>query len=201
MLTSLCPMLSATPPELEVTAGHWPFADQIAEMTFISKCPFARTQDELSYFSSPGPPFKKKKASPSTASLPQVDVLVTTAGGIEEDFIKCLADTYIGDFNLQGSQLRKRGLNRIGNLIAPNDNYIKFEDWVMPILDAMLEEQQNQVRRGGRRAGRGVHRRVRRGQRGVPHGTQGEGSPFWHSVGGTGEGGTREGGGGGRGRV
>ena len=56
-----------------------------------------------------------------------------------------MADTYIGDFNLSGSFLRKRGLNRIGNLIAPNDNYIKFEDWVMPILDTMLEEQKNEV--------------------------------------------------------
>lgn len=71
---------------------------------------------------------------------------MTTAGGIEEDFIKCLADTYIGSFDLSGSLLRKRGLNRIGNLIAPNENYIKFEDWVMPILDAMLEEQKNQVK-------------------------------------------------------
>lgn len=75
----------------------------------------------------------------------QVDVLVSTAGGVEEDFIKCLADTYIGDFNLPGSMLRKSGLNRIGNLIAPNDNYVKFEDWLMPILDAMLDEQKNQV--------------------------------------------------------
>ena len=32
-----------------------------------------------------------------------VDALVTTAGGIEEDFIKCLADTYVGDFALKGA--------------------------------------------------------------------------------------------------
>lgn len=71
--------------------------------------------------------------------------MVTTAGGIEEDLIKCLAPTLIGDFRLPGDQLRKRGLNRIGNLIAPNDNYVKFEDWLMPILDTMLEEQKNKV--------------------------------------------------------
>jgi deoxyhypusine synthase len=35
----------------------------------------------------------------------------------------------------------RRGLNRIGNLIVPNDNYCKFEDWMMPILDAMKKEQ------------------------------------------------------------
>lgn len=31
-----------------------------------------------------------------------VDVLVTTAGGIEEDFIKCMGHTYMGDFALKG---------------------------------------------------------------------------------------------------
>ncbi|CAI5736102.1 unnamed protein product [Hyaloperonospora brassicae] len=70
-----------------------------------------------------------------------VDVLVSSAGGIEEDLIKCLAPTYIGDFALSGTNLRSRGLNRIGNLLVPNDNYCKFEDWLTPILDAMLEEQ------------------------------------------------------------
>jgi deoxyhypusine synthase len=31
-----------------------------------------------------------------------VDVIVTSAGGVEEDFIKCLASTYLGDFSLKG---------------------------------------------------------------------------------------------------
>lgn len=66
---------------------------------------------------------------------------MTTAGGVEEDFIKCLAPTYVGDFYLDGKTLRDRGINRIGNLLVPNDNYCLFEDWVTPILDQMLEEQ------------------------------------------------------------
>ncbi|ONM18117.1 Deoxyhypusine synthase [Zea mays] len=73
-----------------------------------------------------------------------VDVIVTTAGGIEEDLIKCLAPTYRGDFTLPGALLRSRGLNRIGNLLVPNDNYCKFEHWIMPILDKMLLEQSTQ---------------------------------------------------------
>lgn len=44
-----------------------------------------------------------------------------------------------------GEDLRKKGLNRIGNLLVPNDNYCKFEDWVMPILDQLLVEQEEQV--------------------------------------------------------
>ncbi|KAK1224384.1 Deoxyhypusine synthase [Marasmius sp. AFHP31] len=72
-----------------------------------------------------------------------VAAIVTTAGGIEEDFIKCLGHTYLADFNLDGADLRRRGMNRIGNLVVPNDNYCKFEDWLTPILDAMLAEQQS----------------------------------------------------------
>lgn len=70
-----------------------------------------------------------------------VDCIVTTAGGIEEDIIKCLAPTYLGDFHLKGKELREKGLNRIGNMLVPNENYCKFEDWVTPLLDKMLEEQ------------------------------------------------------------
>ena len=76
----------------------------------------------------------------------QVDSLVTTAGGIEEDLMKCMAPTYLGDFSISGSELRKKGINRIGNLLIPNDNYCKFEEWMFPILDSMLLEQNTQVR-------------------------------------------------------
>ncbi|KAG9396910.1 deoxyhypusine synthase [Carpediemonas membranifera] len=73
-----------------------------------------------------------------------VDCVVSTAGGIEEDFIKCLAPTYMGDFQLNGADLRDKGINRIGNLLVPNDNYCLFEDWIIPILDQMLVEQNEQ---------------------------------------------------------
>jgi len=71
-----------------------------------------------------------------------VDVLVTSAGGIEEDLMKCLAPHYIGDFHKwRGAELRRSGINRIGNLLVPNDNYCKLEAWLMPLLDQMLLEQ------------------------------------------------------------
>lgn len=75
----------------------------------------------------------------------QVDCIVTTAGGIEEDFIKCLAPTFMGDFHLDGKTLRECGINRIGNLLVPNDNYCSFENWIMPILDDLLKEQNDGV--------------------------------------------------------
>ena len=83
-----------------------------------------------------------------------VDCIVTSAGGIEEDLIKCLAPTYVGDFALKGADLRAKvqfrlwlddrflsllqGHNRIGNLLVPNNNYCLFEDWLMPILDKVV---------------------------------------------------------------
>lgn len=73
--------------------------------------------------------------------------IVTTAGGIEEDLIKCLGPTYVapeGRFDVDGATLRKKGFNRIGNLIVPNNNYCAFEDWVNPIFDTMVEEQKSE---------------------------------------------------------
>jgi len=73
-----------------------------------------------------------------------VSAIVTTAGGIEEDFIKCLAPTYLGSFSLDGAKLREKGMNRIGNLLVPNSNYCAFEDWIIPIFDTMLKEQEEE---------------------------------------------------------
>lgn len=71
----------------------------------------------------------------------KVDVVVTTAGGIEEDLIKCLGDFKLGDFGASGSELRKKGINRIGNIYAPNNRYIEFESFVQPILEVLYNEQ------------------------------------------------------------
>lgn len=70
-----------------------------------------------------------------------VDVIVTTAGGIEEDLIKCFEPTFMGDFKLNGKELRKKGINRIGNLLVPNRNYCQFEDWMEPLISKMHDEQ------------------------------------------------------------
>jgi len=71
-----------------------------------------------------------------------VDVLVTTAGGIEEDLIKCFGDFKIGTFNADGKELRDKGINRAGNIFIPNSHYCKFEDFIIPILEELNYEQQ-----------------------------------------------------------
>ncbi|MFH1365256.1 MAG: deoxyhypusine synthase [archaeon] len=71
----------------------------------------------------------------------KIDVIVTTAGGIEEDIIKCLGNFVLGDFRLSGKDLRKKGINRAGNILIPNTRYCSFEDFIMPVLEKIYENQ------------------------------------------------------------
>ena len=71
-----------------------------------------------------------------------VDVLVTTCGGVEEDVMKCMRPHSLGDFALPGARLRAKGVNRLGNLLVPNDNYCAFEQWAAPIVARMHDEQE-----------------------------------------------------------
>ncbi|KAK0058782.1 deoxyhypusine synthase isoform X2 [Biomphalaria pfeifferi] len=70
-----------------------------------------------------------------------IDCIVSTAGGIEEDFMKCFSSFYMGDFKLKGAELFEKSHNRTGNLLVPNTTYCKFHSWLNPILDTMVEEQ------------------------------------------------------------
>lgn len=71
----------------------------------------------------------------------KVNVIVTTAGGVEEDIIKCLGNFVLGDFRASGAELRKKGINRIGNIYASNNRYVEFEEFLQPILEELYIEQ------------------------------------------------------------
>lgn len=70
-----------------------------------------------------------------------VDAIVTTAGGIEEDLIKCIDPFILGEFSADGAKLRESGINRIGNIFVPNERYCKFEDVFIPFLEGCYKEQ------------------------------------------------------------
>jgi deoxyhypusine synthase len=71
----------------------------------------------------------------------KIDVFVTTAGGIEEDIIKCLGDFVLGHFGAPGRELRDKGINRAGNIFIPNSRYCSYEDFIIPILEEIYQEQ------------------------------------------------------------
>jgi deoxyhypusine synthase len=47
----------------------------------------------------------------------------------------------MGEFGLNGRELRKKGINRIGNLLVPNKNYCTFEAFLTPVINEMHDEQ------------------------------------------------------------
>ncbi len=73
----------------------------------------------------------------------KVQVIVTTAGGIEEDIMKCLGDFILGDFRMKGAELRNKGINRIGNVLVSNNRYVAFEQWAQPILETLYQEHRH----------------------------------------------------------
>ena len=66
-----------------------------------------------------------------------VDAVVTSCGGIEEDFIKCQNHFFRGKFFNDDLMLRMNGINRTGNMFVPNKNYIDFEEFFLPIVKKM----------------------------------------------------------------
>lgn len=85
---------------------------------------------------------------PYISSSVQVDVLVTTAGGIEEDLIKCLGPVFVGDFNMSGKDLYKKGLNRLGrrrwNLMTLNFFRLQFDLKLnLPWVALFLQERKH----------------------------------------------------------
>ena len=73
-------------------------------------------------------------------NIPQV--IVTTAGAIEEDIMKAFGEKFeIASFHSDDVELHERGENRVGNLIIRNESYMKFEDWIIPVLKELYNKK------------------------------------------------------------
>jgi len=71
-----------------------------------------------------------------------VDVIVTTCGTLDHDIARILADYYHGDFAMDDQQLREEGINRLGNVLVPDDSYgIPIENWMQPILEDLYSKE------------------------------------------------------------
>jgi deoxyhypusine synthase len=70
-----------------------------------------------------------------------VDVLITSAGGVEEDVIKVFSSFKVGQFDATAKSLHDHGVFRIGNIFVPNDRYAKYELFIDPLLKSMFEKK------------------------------------------------------------
>lgn len=67
-------------------------------------------------------------------SISKPSVIITTAGAIEEDIMKSLGSFELGSFQADDKELRKKGINRIGNIFVSSENYVSLENFIQPLL-------------------------------------------------------------------
>lgn len=66
------------------------------------------------------------------------DIIVTTAGAIEEDIMKAKGEKFlIGDFGTDDVALYEKGVNRVGNLFIKSESYCEFEDELTKMIDEL----------------------------------------------------------------
>ncbi len=71
-----------------------------------------------------------------------VDVIITTCGTLDHDLARIWKDYYHGSFMLDDAELHRKGINRIGNILAPNESYgIIIEEKLQPMLEEIYAEK------------------------------------------------------------
>src|SRR4030066_524499 len=64
-----------------------------------------------------------------------VDVIITTCGMLDHDLARVWRKYYHGDFLMDDADLHRKGINRLGKILIPNDSYgIVLEQKMQPIL-------------------------------------------------------------------
>ncbi|MDD4983813.1 MAG: deoxyhypusine synthase family protein [Candidatus ainarchaeum sp.] len=72
------------------------------------------------------------------------DIIVTTAGALEEDIMKSIGEKFlITRFNADDIALHEKGHNRVGNIAITTDTYQKFEGFIIPILEKIAKEKKS----------------------------------------------------------
>ncbi|MEM2137480.1 MAG: deoxyhypusine synthase [Candidatus Anstonellaceae archaeon] len=66
-----------------------------------------------------------------------VDCIITSTGSIEEDVMKCSAPFLLGKFEVDDAELKKNGMNRIGNIFVKDEQYAEFEKLHLAFMQKM----------------------------------------------------------------
>jgi deoxyhypusine synthase len=70
-----------------------------------------------------------------------VDVVITTCGTADHDLARVWQPYYHGEFEMDDVALHRAGVNRLGNILVPNESYgIVLERRIQPMLRAMYRE-------------------------------------------------------------
>ena len=70
-----------------------------------------------------------------------VDVIITTCGTLDHDLARSWRKYYRGSFNMDDGELHRKGINRLGNILVPNESYgLIIEEKMREMLAALWEE-------------------------------------------------------------
>jgi len=70
-----------------------------------------------------------------------VDVVVTTCGTLDHDLARSWKSYHRGSFDLDDRELHKKGINRLGNVLVPNESYgIIIEEKMQGLLSDLWQE-------------------------------------------------------------
>jgi len=70
-----------------------------------------------------------------------VDVVVTTCGTLDHDIARSWENYYKGLFEMDDAKLRQKGINRLGNVLVPNESYgIIIEKKMQVLLQSLWKE-------------------------------------------------------------
>ena len=73
-----------------------------------------------------------------------VDIIVTTCGCVDHDLARVWKKYYHGDFLLDDRMLHQKGINRLGNILIPNESYgIILEEKLQPMLEEIYSSGMN----------------------------------------------------------
>ena len=72
----------------------------------------------------------------------QIHVIVTSAGGVEEDILKARTPFRVGDFNAKGENLLEAGVGRIGNIYATNEHYAYLEFFMKEVFEELIKSKE-----------------------------------------------------------
>lgn len=70
-----------------------------------------------------------------------IDVIITTGGSIDHDLIRTGKSYLMGDFGLDDRELHRKGINRLGNVLIPNDRYVFLEKKMQAMFSDLLERK------------------------------------------------------------
>jgi deoxyhypusine synthase len=70
-----------------------------------------------------------------------VDAIITTAGAVDHDINRSFTDYFVGSFQMNDAELHKKGLNRVGNILAPTQSFVVLEKKTQQWYQQMLAEK------------------------------------------------------------